>query len=85
MTNKRVELITKLGPKGQLVLRKEIRETLGIKGGSMLKATLIDKKIIIEPIELKEELKKIEALAKKISKKWPKGLSAVEAIKRERR
>ena len=85
MTNKKVELLTKVGPKGQIVLRKEVRRALGIRSGSILKATLIDKKMILEPFDLEKEMKEIEALAKKISKKWPKDLSAVGVIRDERR
>ena len=39
----------------------------------------------IEPSEVNELLKSLEQLAKKVSKRWPKGLTAVEAVRRERR
>ena len=35
--------------------------------------------------EIEKEIKKVEKIAKMISKKWPKGMSAVEAIREERR
>ena len=82
---KRIEFLTKLSPKGQIVLRKEIRKAMGIQPGSMLRARLEDKHVVIEPFDMKKEIKKIEEIAKKIGKKWPRGLSAVEAIREERR
>lgn len=36
-------------------------------------------------IDVKKELGKIEKIARKIAKKWPKGISAVEAVREERR
>lgn len=34
--------------------------------------------------EIKKEIEKIEKIAEMVSKKWPKGLSAVEAIREDR-
>ncbi len=34
--------------------------------------------------EIEKEIENIEKIAKMIGKKWPKGLSAVEAIREER-
>jgi AbrB family looped-hinge helix DNA binding protein len=85
MKNKKVELILKVTPKGQVILKKKIRKVLGIKNGGMVKLVIKNKSVTIKPFDMKEELREIEALAEKISRKWPKGLSSVEIIRRGRR
>lgn len=42
------------------------------------------KRLKLEKLDAKQEIAKIEKIAKMIGKKWPKGLSAVEAIRKER-
>lgn len=84
MKNERLEFLTKLGPKSQIVLRKDIRLAIGARPGSIVRTRLENKHVIIEPFDVKEEIAKVEGIAKKVAKKWPKGLSAVEAIRRER-
>ena len=84
MKNKKVELLLKVGSKGQIVLRKKLREALGIREGSVIKVSLEDKKIIIEPIEWDKELSEINEIANEVAKYWPKGLSAVEAVREDR-
>ncbi|MCS4541471.1 MAG: AbrB/MazE/SpoVT family DNA-binding domain-containing protein [Euryarchaeota archaeon] len=59
MTIKKVELITKIGSKGQIVLKKEIRKALGLKPGSMVKEKLFKGKIIVEPFDPIERIMKI--------------------------
>ena len=85
MKNKVVELLTRVGPKGQIVLRKELRKAAGIKEGDIVRTRLVDKKILIEAIDWEEEIRRIRRIAERISKKWPKGLSSVEVMKEERR
>ena len=85
MTKKEVELLTKIGPKGQIVLRKEIRRKLGLKSGSIMSEKVVRRKIVLEPFDWKQELKRVEKIAKAIGKKWPKGLTSVDVIREERR
>jgi AbrB family looped-hinge helix DNA binding protein len=88
MTKKEVELLTKIGPKGQIVLRKEIRKALGIRPGSIVRTKLIGKEVRIKPLtdkDIEKEIREIEKIAKLISKRWPKGITAVEAIREQRR
>ncbi|MBI2144663.1 hypothetical protein HYU17_05990 [Candidatus Woesearchaeota archaeon] len=47
--------------------------------------TEIKKKVPVDEKESAELLKRIEAIAKRLSEKRPKGLTAVEAVRRERR
>ncbi len=82
---KKLEFLTRLSPKSQIVLRKEFRVAMGIQPGGVLRERLENKRIIIEPLDVKKEIEEIEKIAKMIGKKWPKGLSAVEAIREERR
>ena len=84
MTKKIVE-ITKIGPKGQVVLRKDLREALGIKPGEIIRQELTPEGILVKPIEKAEIIKRVNLLSKKIGRSWPKGLSAVQLMREERR
>ncbi len=81
---KKLEFLTRVSPKSQLVLKKELRKAAGIVPGSIVMARLGNRQIIIEPFDIKKEMEKVEEIAKKIGKKWPKGLTSVEAIRQER-
>jgi AbrB family looped-hinge helix DNA binding protein len=85
MTKEKVELLTRIGPKGQIVLRKEIRGALGLKPGSLVKEKIVRGKILLEPFDWEEEMERVEKIAKAIGKKWPKGLTSVNVIREERR
>jgi len=87
MTKKEVKqsFIVRVSPKGQIVLRKEIREKLGIKQGSLLRQEVVGKEIRLVPIKEGELLKEVEKLAKRISKRVSKSVSSVELVKGERR
>jgi AbrB family looped-hinge helix DNA binding protein len=54
----RIEFERKVGPKGQVVIPKEIRRIVGIRPDSKVFVTLEDEKIIITPkrVSLKEFL-----------------------------
>ena len=80
-----IEKIIRVNPKGQIVLRKEFRKVTGIQPGTVIKERLDGDKIVIERLDIEKEIAKIEKLASIIGKKWPKGLSAVQAIREERR
>ncbi len=85
MTKKELELMSKLGPKGQIVLRKEVRKTLGIKPGSLIRQKLVGKRVILQPFDWNVEMKRVEKIAKRIGRKWPKGVTSVDVIREERR
>jgi len=85
MKKKEVELLSKVGEKGQIVIKKEIRSALGIVPGSLIRQKLVNDKILLEVVRKEEKMKRIEKIAEKIGKVWPKNVSAVEAIRRERR
>ena len=85
MTKEKVELLTRLGPKGQIILKKEVRRILGLKSGMLLRERVIKKRVVIEAFDWDEELRRVEKIAKRIGKKWPKGLTSIDVIREERR
>ena len=85
MTKEKVELLTRVGPKGQVVLRKEIRKALGIRPGMLLRESIIKRQVVLEPFDWDKTLGQIEKIAKQIGKKWPKGSTSVDVIREERR
>jgi len=84
MKNERLEFMTRLGPKGQVVLRKEIRTALGLEPGSMVKLRRVDDEVIVKPVKKEEIIAEVERIAKMIGKKWPKGKTSVDLIREER-
>lgn len=81
---KKLEFITKLSPKSQIVLRKEFRKAIGVKPGSMLKTRLENKHVVVEPFDVKKEIEKVEEIARMVSKKIPKGRTSVDIIREQR-
>ena len=80
-----ITAVSKIGPKGQIVLKKKLREELGLKEGQIVEERLTAEGILVTPVEVEKLLKSFDELAAKISAKWPKGLDSVEAVRRERR
>lgn len=80
-----MEKVLRVSPKSQIVLRKEFRKATGIQPGTVIRERLEGNKIIIEKLDVEKEMEKVEKIAGMIGKKWPKGLSAVQAIREERR
>lgn len=85
MTKREVELIARLGPKGQIVLRRELRKAVGIKPGSLVVETIKDKEIVIKPIREEKIIERVRKIAKEVGKSWPKNLNSVELIREQRR
>jgi bifunctional DNA-binding transcriptional regulator/antitoxin component of YhaV-PrlF toxin-antitoxin module len=84
MTKLNTERLVKLSQKSQIVVRKEVRKALGVKPGSILRTKLEGKRLVVEAFDAEKEMRKVEKIAHMIGRKWPKGLSSVEAIRRER-
>lgn len=72
---------SKVGPKGQIVISKEFRERYRIMPGSQIEQLDTGSGILIRPAQL---IKEWQRLATRVGKKWPKGVSAVEAIREDR-
>jgi len=79
-----LEFVTRLGSKSQIVLRKEIRESLGLKPGSMVRLRKQGKIIEIKILKGDEIMADVEKIAKMVGKKIPKGLTSVDIIRKER-
>ena len=86
MTRNKGDTITTVGPKGQVVLRKSIRDAFHIKPGMAVRQQVTKEGVLIRPIdsaEVERMVQEIEVLARKVSKRW-KGTSAVAAIAEDR-
>jgi AbrB family looped-hinge helix DNA binding protein len=84
MKNERLEVLTRLGPKGQVVLRKDMRAALGLEPGSMVSMKRVDSKVIVTPVKKEEIIAEVERIAKMVSKKIPKGRTSVDIIREQR-
>ncbi|MBS3175331.1 AbrB/MazE/SpoVT family DNA-binding domain-containing protein [Candidatus Woesearchaeota archaeon] len=76
--------IVRIGPKGQIVIKKEYRDKLGIKTGNYVETIIQNDTLLIKPVNVTKELEKIKKLRSQMSKNWPKGLNSVEAVKEQR-
>jgi len=75
---------SKIGRKGQVVILKEIREKLGLKEGGLVEQISTDRGVLIVPVSADDLLKELDTTAEKIGEAWPKGVSAVEAVREDR-
>jgi len=67
MTNRKIEDIVKVSPKGQIVIPKAIRRRLGFSGGERLLVMSRGEEILIKKLEklsIEEIGEKIEVIAK---------------------
>ena len=74
--------ILKVGSKGQITLLKKLREKYGIKPGSFVEEIEANEGILIKAVG--SQLETWRNLANKVSKKWPSGISSVQAIREDR-
>jgi len=75
---------SKIGPKGQVVILKDIREKLGLKEGNLVEQISTDKGVLIVPVSIDDLLRELDATAEKVGEAWPKGISAVDAVREDR-
>jgi len=75
---------SKVGPKGQVVVVKKLREKHGIKEGGLVAQISTERGVLLIPVSVDDLLKELDALAEEIGKTWPKEVSAVEAIREDR-
>ncbi|MFQ6076321.1 MAG: AbrB/MazE/SpoVT family DNA-binding domain-containing protein [Candidatus Bathyarchaeia archaeon] len=75
---------SKVGLKGQVVVAKELREKHGIKAGELVEQISTERGVLLIPVSADELLKELDAVAEEIGKTWPRGVSAVEAIREDR-
>jgi len=84
MKRENLEFVTRLGSKSQIVLRKDIREALGLRPGSLVKLRKSDQHLELRAVKKEEMIREVENIAKMIGKKWPKGKTSVDLIREER-
>jgi len=72
---------SKVGPKGQIVISKRLREKYDIQPGKQVEQIEIKGGVLIKPVPLLEDWQR---LSHKVGRKWPKKVSSVEAIREER-
>jgi len=75
---------SRIGPKGQVVILKGLREKHGLKEGELVEQISTDKGVLLVPVSTDDLLKELDAVAEKIGGAWPRGISAVEAIREDR-
>lgn len=71
-----------VGQKGQVTLKKKLREIFDIIPGILVEEVPTEEGILIKPVQ--NPLKRWKKLAGKVSKKWPSDVSAVTAVKEDR-
>lgn len=76
---------SKIGPKGQVVILKELREKHGLKEGRLVEQISTDRGVLLVPVSPDDLLRDLDAVAEKVGEAWPKGVSAVEAVKEDRK
>lgn len=80
MTNRH----SRIGSKGQVVILKELREKHGLKEGELVEQISTDKGVLLVPISVDSLSRDLEDAAERIGKAWPKGKTAVAAIREDR-
>ncbi len=75
---------SKVGPKGQVVILKKLRERYGIKEGRLVEQVETSRGLLLLPVSGEKLMMDLEAVAREIGRIWPPGKSAVEAIRQER-
>jgi bifunctional DNA-binding transcriptional regulator/antitoxin component of YhaV-PrlF toxin-antitoxin module len=75
---------SRVGPKGQVVILKRLRERYGIKEGRLVEQVATSRGLLLIPVSGEQLMKDLETVAKEIGRIWPPGKSAVEVIREER-
>jgi len=84
MAEETFEFVTRLGTKSQIVLRKDIREALGLKPGSMVRLRKMDHRIELRAVKKEELIAEVDRIAEMVSKKIPHGRTSVDIIREQR-
>ncbi len=85
MIKQKIEYLTRLGPKSQIVLKKESRELMRVKPGSLVMVRTVRNKTELAPVTRDQMLAEVKRIAKTIGKRWPKGKTAADLVREERR
>ena len=74
----------KVGPKGQVVVAKELRKKHGIKEGGLVEQISTERGVVLLSVSRSSLLKELDEVAGKVGAAWPKGVSAVQAVRSDR-
>jgi len=58
--------------------------SIGLKKGELVEQILTDKGVLIVPVSADDLLKELDSMAERMGEAWPKGVSAVEAVREDR-
>jgi len=75
---------SRVGPKGQVVILKELREKYGIREGRLVEQVPTARGLLLIPVPAEQLMKELDSVAKDIGGAWPKGKSAAEVVREER-
>jgi len=75
---------SKVGPKGQVVVVKELRKRYGIKASGLVEQVSTRRGVLLIPVSADGLLKELDAVAEEVGKTWPKEVSSVKAVREDR-
>lgn len=75
---------SRVGRKGQVVVAKQLRDKHGIKEGGLVEQISTDKGVLLVPVSVDDLLEELDAVTEEIGEVWPKDVSAVDAVRRDR-
>ena len=73
-----------MGPKGQVVILKELRDKYGIREGRLVEQVPTSRGLLLIPVPAEQLMKELDSVGRGIGSAWRKGRSAVEAVREER-
>jgi len=79
MTTEKV--YSRVGPKGQIVISKRLRDKYAIASGKQVEQIEVESGILIKPVSLSKDW---ERISERVAKRWPKKVSSVQAIMEDR-
>ncbi|MBI4147795.1 AbrB/MazE/SpoVT family DNA-binding domain-containing protein [Candidatus Woesearchaeota archaeon] len=79
-----IATVVKVGPKGQILLKKSLREATGIQPGGVVLQELTGKGVLIKRLDSVALVSDVEAIAAKVRKRWPRELDCVSAVRADR-
>jgi len=75
---------SRIGPKGRVVILKELREKHGLTEGGLVEQISTEKGVLLVPVSADDLLRELDDVAERIGEVWPEGVSAVQAVREDR-
>ena len=76
--------LVKIGPKGQMLIKKEYREKLGLKPGCYAETEMAGGALLIRAPDAETEMLSALRIRRAVVRRWPKGLDSVHAVREQR-